>query len=182
MRLKDTLRSTESVSVQSVFICARQQWGSVGNTIIHAATRGHWSTANKHESQTDDSGVSWRRPVCGWKRQSISPALSDSSVLKHAYSAMPMHLKHDWWALTPLFSCGFTSRTWTAKGTFEFLGFTTDRLHNTKRMNVFLPVCALHMRVYRHKRLLCFLNNKRVLGCKSFGSLHILASQIHSFF
>lgn len=51
MHLENTLRLTESSSVQSVFICAEQWWGSVGNTIIHTATRGHWSTANKYESQ-----------------------------------------------------------------------------------------------------------------------------------
>ena len=53
---------TGRVPPYSVFICVGQQ--SVGNTIIHTATRGHWSTGNKHEShwaKTNDGVVLWRR-------------------------------------------------------------------------------------------------------------------------
>lgn len=45
--LQNTLETTKGSSVQSVFICVRQQWSSVGKTIIHTASRGHWSTGKK---------------------------------------------------------------------------------------------------------------------------------------
>lgn len=58
IHLQNALETIKCGSVQSVFICARQQWSSVGNTIIHAATRGQWSTGNKHESHWDTNR--WR--------------------------------------------------------------------------------------------------------------------------
>lgn len=83
-------------------------------------------------------------------------------------------------ALCHCSAVGFTSQTQTAKVTFEFPGITT-MLYLTGLI-MFPPVCALQTRVDRPFGAFLFWSNKKVPGCKRFGSWRHLAAQIHCFF
>lgn len=163
MHLENTLRSTDCSSVQSVFICAGQWWGSVGNTIIHTATRVHWSTANKYESQTDDSVVSWRRTGLQRKKSKALVPL----YLIPLYLSMHIQPCQCVYSVTAEALChcsavGFTSQTQTAKVTFEFPGITT-MLYLTGLI-MFPPVCALQTRMDRPFGAFLFWSNKKGAG------------------
>lgn len=135
-----------SYSVQSVFICVKQQWSSVGNTIIHTATRGHWSTGNKHESHWSTN--KWR--CCIVEEAGDGNAYHQSCFIwfrsfMYSYSAMPENSEWiDQCGTMSPYSCELYIMAAHSKG-YIWISLLH---HNT------LYVCVLH----NTRRILIFLN------------------------
>lgn len=81
----NTLATTESCAVQSVFICVSSsscpQWLIPLFTQLQEVTGPLGINMSHIETQTDDGVVLWRRSGWRWKWQTISPVLSDSKCL-----------------------------------------------------------------------------------------------------